>query len=144
MRKIWVSILAMTTVVFAAEPIDHSDKQDSLVKTLVEDEKRGELSFDCLDDVPAKGPLPETIGEPMKWIVENSDKWRGWSLTGYSWGGLSEDLNPWRVKVGMINGDINASRKYNYDMDRDMQHFAEWERQMERAPVLGVSIIITF
>jgi len=91
-----------------------------------------------------KGPLPMAFGERMTFISDNIAKWEGWSITGYSWGGVTSDYGVWRFKVGEISGEINSARKFEYDSDRDIRQFEDWEQQMEKDFIFGVSFFVEF
>jgi hypothetical protein len=79
----------------------------------------------------------------MVWAAENVDNWQGWSLTGYSWGGLTEQYNPWRVKVGLIGSEFDISRKHAIDAGEDTV-YEPWEEQVNQDPVFGVSFMVEF
>lgn len=93
------------------------------------------------ESIPVRGPLPEILGEPLMWTVKHGDAWKGWSLTGYSWGGLTEDFRPWRFKIGMVNGEWEMNRKANLENWSD---FMDWEEQIDQKPVFGISYTIIF
>lgn len=130
-----------TATTFEAEVIPQ------IILDKVEDGGEEDDRFDELDRFSEmhsrKGPMPQIIGEPIKWVVRNMDKWRGWSLTGYSWGGLTKDFKPWRFKLGIVNGEWEAERQ-QYITEADWAHFAEWERQIDTTLVIGFSVTIIF
>lgn len=114
-----------------------------LVPTPIPDAVEDEDIPEEVEPVPHRGPAPEVIGEPLLWVARNVDRWKGWSLTGYSWGGLTSDYNPWRFKLGIVNAEWEVSRKMAIDSG-DWTEFAEWQRQIQREGVLGFSFTITF
>lgn len=90
------------------------------------------------------GPLTPDIGEPAKWIIEHVDTLNGWSLTGWSKSGMFDCGNFYRVKAGIINGDLEASR-ISYILENEhLIEYQEWEKQLEQDPVFGVSLTVLF
>lgn len=108
--------------------------------TAIKDE---DIAPDVNIDEP-KGPLPAAIGEPVKWAARNLDCWKGWSLTGYSWGGLTARYNPWRFKIGMVSGEWEASRqKWMADNER-WTDFRRYETRFNDDIIFGISFTVRF
>jgi hypothetical protein len=104
-------------------------------------------AYDVVDLRPVMhqaGPLTPTIGEPAKWVIEHLDSLEGWSLTGWSKSGMFDCGNLYRCKIGIINGDLEASRVSYIIENEHLIEFQEWERQLERDPVFGVSLTVLF
>ena len=116
------------------------DKEPIIITEAVKDEV---VHSTVKIDSP-KGPLPASIGEPIKWVSKNLDCWKGWSLTGYSWGGLTEKYNPWRFKVGIVNGEWEASRlKWIADNEK-WAEFRRYEMETDNNAVFGISFTVMF
>lgn len=97
--------------------------------------------FISLDDFakknPYKGPLAAAIGEPLKWIANNADRWQGWSLTGYSHSWLTEDYKPARIKFGVVS--------YDSITDAEWADFDAWKYHGDRPKgYLGFQVTIIF
>lgn len=141
-RLLLLVSLFLTMLAFSGEPIEQMEAPMPIPE-LVKDDRT--LPKVMPEPVPYRGPLPEVIGEPIKWIVNNADKWQGWSLTGYSWGGVTKEThNPWRFKVGVVNGEWEMSRMQQKEDLRQWNEFQDWERQIRKDPVFGISFTILF
>ena len=91
-----------------------------------------------------RGPLPEVVAAPVTFVADNWTKWEGWSLTGYSWAGLTSGYNGWRFKIGEVSGEMDMSRKHEYDTERDVRPFEDWESQIDSKPIFGFSFVVEF
>ena len=91
-----------------------------------------------------QGMIPRVIGEGIKKIVNNLDRWKGWSLSGHSWGGLSKDYNPWRVKVGIIPLGLPDMDRARIPFPRCWQSEYDFSRQQEAEFVAGFGISVRF
>jgi hypothetical protein len=115
---------------------------------------------------------PRFVGEPIKWVANNTVRWQGWSLTGYCWGHMAvekytprklsifDDSGTARVnmstvpssyttyrcwsKVGLISGDIEALKKSDYDQERVWREFSKYDSQVDRDPVFGFIFVAEF
>ena len=134
-----LALLLCTATLLAADAAQESADKE-IAKTIL-DEEPEEVTE--VKPVALKSPLSPVLGEPIKWASGNIDKWAGWSLTGYSWGGLTSDFNPWRFKVGMVGGEWEVDRLYKIQSG-EIHPITEWERQMDERSIFGVSFTITF
>lgn len=90
-----------------------------------------------------RGPLYKKIGSKIEWTLNNLDKFNGWSLTGYSWGKLDSNFNPYRIKFGIINMDMNLDLA-----DENARDVHNWQYRVDqnqrRGAVFGLSFIKKF
>jgi len=104
-----------------------------------------------LEGVPKEVKIPHGAkpawGRAIEWTVNNIDKARGWSLTGFSKAGLSEDFNPWYLKIGFIGGRLAFARETDYVENERYRYYADWERGEyihNREMILGFHLVVTF
>ena len=108
-------------------------EEPAVILDKVIDRKGGYTSLDEFrKNNPPKGPLPQAIGKPLKWLINNADRWDGWSLSGYSHRWITEDYKPARVKIGVI---ITGS---------DWADFGAYQSAMKQEAALGVCWTIYF
>lgn len=83
-----------------------------------------------------------TLGRAGEWFINNTVKHNGWSFTGWTKTGLDEEFRPWRLHIGIINGELDvntaadlADRTYctpGYEL------LEEWEHQRHNDAVVGI------
>lgn len=143
-----VGIVTLLSISFAGETpevtLSAPREEPDLILKAVKDKRDPFKEFDDFArKYPCRGPLPPALGEPIRWLARNTDRWQGWSLTGYSRSGLTKDFKHWRFKIGIVNGEWEAERR-EFITAADWAYFSEWERQMNSEVVLGVSWTIIF
>lgn len=122
-------------------PVCAAEPQVPVIRSAVVDKPVTVTEEDLLSSY--SGPLTPAVGEPLVWLSENIDAWKGWSVTGYSWGGFTEQYNPWRFKIGLIGDELEISRKYAIDAGEKPVH-EPWEELVEQKPMVGFSFTVTF
>lgn len=83
------------------------------------------------------------IWEPVEKVTINWVKPSGWQLSGWSKIGVDENLNRWRLKVGIIS-EMDALSKYDRDIDRDLKTLHDWDIHRGRGTTFGIFFIKEF
>lgn len=98
-----------------------------------------------VSETPSVSPVPSFGEKPAEWVADNIVRVEGKQLTGWSKTGIDGDLNRWRVKVGIISGELYAPQKADIDLHPDpMVVYADWERHLQRSPVFGIHFMKEF
>jgi hypothetical protein len=98
--------------------------------------------FEIQVPVPrAEGPHV-TLGKAAEWVINNTVKHNGWSFTGWSKTGLDEDFRPWRLHIGIISGELDASLADNLTEKShctpSYQLLEEWEQRRQNDFAVGI------
>lgn len=86
--------------------------------------------------------IPTELDRKIEWTLNNLDNWDGWSLSGYSKFKLTENFDPYRIKIGVINPDIT----YTY-LNRNEEEIFRSTRDIHdnhRGIVVGIAFTRLF
>jgi len=121
-------------------------------KPKVDVERTAKINKLLEDFEPPKEVKHDTpVTKSIDWLVNNVNKPDGWSLTGYSMLRLTEDYNPFRIKLGIIDGEMLGSIADNMTEDnrhrggigqRELEEWRRWNR--DGGVTFGIHICIRF
>ena len=114
--------------------------QESILKKKLEQVKKIPQKVEPVQPI---GPLPEVIAKPIVWIIKNTVKPDGWSLTGYASLKIDRDNNINRWKIGIINPELDA-HLYNQEQWRDFERWQDRVNRRESGVVFGIIFTRTF
>jgi hypothetical protein len=146
MKKFLIVLLIMSGLILASEEKIMSELASELEIIIRDDIEVSQEKIDKLDApviVNVENKWTKPIGEPINWGLENYIKTEGWQLSGWSKVGLDKDFNRWRFKIGIIS-EMEAVRKMDIDVDRNLRVIQDWERQVNKGPVFGIFFIKEF
>jgi len=122
-------LVMVPTVIFATTQVMTSvQKRDEICEQLLEE---------GLPETVAVGPHVK-LGKISKWVIDNTNKPDGWSLTGYASLKVDKQGSLSRWKVGIINGELDWAIYEDINSYPDYQKLDEWNQRKNNEIVFGI------